>query len=87
MRNLPYKRTPKQDLIIKAVFDFCGRGMKKSEVGETKAVALYLMGRKKGLTLDEKQMEDVWCIQQNLKDKTYVQNLLQNPLQNAQISH
>jgi len=68
MRNLPHKKTKRQDLIIRVVFDFYGPGIQKKDEREAKKIALYLMGRRRGISLNEEQMEKVWCIRKNLQD-------------------
>lgn len=72
MRKLPFKKSPRQELLIQAVFDFYGEGLRKKKYRRAKEMALYLMGRRKGIELDKKQKEDMWYIKGNLSDKTYV---------------
>ncbi len=75
-RRLPIKRSNRQKLIIKAVDDFFGEGISQKEGRLKKDIALWLMGRKKGVSLTEEQKEAVWYIKNNLGNKTYTQNLL-----------
>ena len=74
MRYLPKKRTPKQELIIKAVQDFWGEDGKVSNRTITN-VSLWIMGRKKGVELNEEEKEAVWYVQSNLGDEIYPMNL------------
>jgi len=73
MRNLPRKPSPKQELIIKAVEDFCGGG---GSSNRNKAnAALWIMGRKRGIELTEEEKDIVWYVQQNLADDIYPTDL------------
>ena len=74
MRNLPTKRSEKQTLIIKAVEDFCGadRSTKRNIVN----VALWIMKRRRRITLDEHEKLILWHVEQNLTDYEYCKNLL-----------
>jgi hypothetical protein len=76
IRRLPRKQTTKHKLIIQAVDDFLGEGYPTAQRKLKKDIALWLMGRKKGVKLNEEQKEAVWYIRKNLSDPTYRQNLL-----------
>ena len=73
MRNLPRNKSPKQELIIKAVEDFCGDdgSSKRNKVNAT----LWIMGRKRGIELTGEEKEIVWYVQQNLADDIYPMDL------------
>ena len=77
MRNLPINRTPRHNLIINAVADFYGEGISEIERSESKGVALYIMGRKRGLVLNENQKEVISYVKQNLGDKIYTDSLIE----------
>ena len=79
-RLLPKKRSEKQTMIIQATFDFFGSGLPLREIPQVRDIAIYLMGRKKGITLSEEQKHDMECIKENLKYITYCQSLLSNPV-------
>jgi len=87
MRKLPIKKSPRHKLLIKAVFDFYGGGLKTRRYKEARQIALYLMGRKRRIKLSEGQMEDVWYIKQCLKDKEYMGDLSQQLHQIPHNSH
>lgn len=74
-RNLPIKRTEKQNLTIAATFDYFGKGMAKQEIPAVKAIALFLMNRKKGVKLSEEQKLDMFTIKSNLRDGIYIASL------------
>jgi len=73
MRNLPHNKSPKQELIIKAVEDFCGDdgSSNRNKVN----AALWIMGRKRGIELTEEEKDVVWYVQQNLADDIYPMDL------------
>ena len=75
MRKLPSNKSPRQNLIIKAVFDFYGDSLKKREYKKARAIALCLMGRKKGVVLDKEQIDNLWFIKNNLQDEIYRNSL------------
>lgn len=87
MRKIPFKKSPRQRLLIQAVFDFYGEGLRKKKYRRAKEIALYLMGRRKGIELDEKQKEDIWYIKGNLNDKTYTASPSHKCLKIPQHSH
>ena len=70
MRNLPHKPTFKQKLIIEAVRDYFGE-VNKEERQSVAKIALWLMGRKKGIVLTEEEQEILEMIKVNLADKVY----------------
>jgi len=69
-RVLPRKLSPQRTMILKAVYDFYGE-LPKNISPKIKEVALYIMGRKKGIELNEEQQAVVWYVKQNLQDRTY----------------
>lgn len=75
-RNLPIKRTKKQNLIIAASYDYFGKGMARQEIPAVKAIALFLMNRKKGVKLSEEQKLDMLTIKNNLRDDIYIAALV-----------
>ena len=72
MRTLPKNKSDKQKLIIAAVYDYFGIGSKV----RANQVALFLMGRKRGVNLTDEEKSDVWAIRENLNDTIYVKGLL-----------
>jgi len=79
MRKLPLKMTDAQKLIFWATVDFYGDGLTTKEIPEIRQLAIYLMGRRKGIKLTDQQKDDMWYIRENLKDKVYIESLLQSP--------
>ncbi len=75
-RLLPTKRSEKQSMIIWATFDYYGKGLKKRDVPKARDIAIYLMGRKRGVKLSEEQVSDMWAIRENLLDKLYCESLV-----------
>jgi len=72
MRNLPTKLNQNQALIVEATKDYFGKGAPTSGLQRSIInVSLWLMQRRKGISLNDKEKEAVWCIAQNLKDKVY----------------
>ena len=84
MRKLPSKPSLKQRLIIEAVRDYFGETNLEEKRFITK-IALWLMGRKKGISLTEEEEEALERIRENLKDGLYVSSLSESGLQNAHI--
>ena len=74
MRRLPIKRNQKQEQIIEASRDFFG-DTDKEEGRAVVNIALYLMGRKKGIILTEEDKEIKHLITTNLKDERYLSSL------------
>ena len=74
-RVFPRKLSPQRILILKAVYDFYG-SLPKNISPKIKEVALYAMGRKRRITLDEEQQTALWYIKENLKDRTYRRSLV-----------
>lgn len=72
MRRLPVNKSPKHTLIIRAVYDYFGVGIDKTRANQ---IAIYLMGRKKGVDLTDEEKSDAWSIKQNLVDKFYLEGL------------
>jgi len=71
-RTLPKNKSDKQKLIIAAVYDYFGIGSKV----RANQIAIYIMRRKRGVSLTEEEKSDVWAIRENLNDKTYISGLL-----------
>lgn len=78
MRRLPIKKTNKQKIIIEATFDYFGKEMTNEEKKSAKQIALYIMGRKRGVNLTEEEKSDMWAIRENLGDKVYVDSFKTN---------
>lgn len=72
MRRLPKKKSDKHRLIIKACHDYFGT----VEKVRANQIALWIMNRRKGVKLTEEEKSDLWEIQCNLKDETYIKNLV-----------
>ncbi|OGZ66577.1 MAG: hypothetical protein A3C58_02640 [Candidatus Staskawiczbacteria bacterium RIFCSPHIGHO2_02_FULL_34_10] len=72
MRRLPVKKSLKQKLIMKAVYDYFGIGIDKVRANQ---IAIFLMGRKKGVNLTDEEKSDAWAIKINLTDKVYLEGL------------
>ena len=72
MRTLPKNKSDKQKLIIAAVYDYFGIGSKV----RANQIAIYIMRRKRGVSLTEEEKSDVWAIRENLNDAIYVKGLL-----------
>lgn len=72
MRRLPNNKSPKQQIIISACFDYFGKDINLEEKKSAKKIALWMMGRKKGISLSEQENSDLWAIKANLADETYV---------------
>lgn len=77
MKHLPSKKTLKQKIIINACFDYYGTGISGEDTKVAKKIALYLMGRRKGIVLTEEEKSDLLKIKTNLKDKTYSDSFLE----------
>lgn len=76
MRQLPKKPNKRQKLIIRAVADYYGTGINNQEKSGSKAIALFLMGRKARLQpISVEQKSDMWAIKINLDDQTYINGL------------
>jgi len=75
MRQLPTKRTAKQNIIIKASFDYFGTGISKEEEKSAKKIALWAMNRKKRINLTEEENSGLWAVKTNLDDPTYAKSL------------
>ena len=72
MRRLPNKLNLRQKLIIEATKDFLGEGCPVKGFKRTLTnIALWVMNRKKGIRLDNEELDAVWYIRQNLSDGTY----------------
>lgn len=72
MRGLPKNKSYKQKLIIAAARDYFGVGNKV----RANQIALFIMGRKRGVNLTEEEKSDVWGIKDALNDETYIRGLL-----------
>lgn len=78
MRRLPQKRSPKQKLIIKVAEDYFGE-MNPEEKKSAVKISLWLMNRKKGISLTDEEKEIKETIRPNLQDKVYTLGLTGNP--------
>lgn len=67
-RRLPKNRTPKQESIIQASFDYFGSEATDEDKKSAGQIALFLMGRKRGISLTEEQESAAWAVKQNLPD-------------------
>ena len=74
MRNLPNKKTLKQETIIRAVQDFWNEDKITRKVINA---AVWIMGRQRGVTLDDDEKNAVWYVRENLTDKKYCQSLFE----------
>jgi len=72
MRTLPKNKTEKQKIIINAVYDYYG---KEKNLTRANQVALFIMGRKRGVTLTKEEESDLWAIKTNMSDETYFKGL------------
>lgn len=79
MRRLPNKRTEKHNLIIKAVEDYFGEANPQEKKSITK-IALWLINRRKGVSLIEGEEEIKETIKVNLQDGAYSSVLTGNSL-------
>lgn len=79
MRHLPNNKSPKQNIIISACFDYYGPEINAEETKSAKKIALWTMGRKKGISLTEQESSDLWAVKINLADEIYVEALQQPP--------
>lgn len=77
MRHLPNNKTERQKLIIESCLDYYGSGISKEERKSAKKIALWVMGRRKGISLTENEKSDVWAIKINLEDETYANSFPQ----------
>ncbi len=75
MRHLPNNKSPKQNVIVNACFDYYGTGATAEEAKSAKKIALWIMGRKKGIVLTEEERSNLWAIKINLADNVYVESL------------
>lgn len=78
MRNLPYKPTEKQKLIIEAVKDYFGE-INTEEQKSARKISLWLMGKRRGIDLTEEEKEIMETMRTNLQDKVYASGLVDNP--------
>lgn len=73
MRTLPKNKSDKQKLIIEACQDFFGRGNNSVRANQ---IALFLMGRKRGVFLSQEEIRDMSLIRANLDDEIYTESFL-----------
>ena len=66
MRRLPKKQSQRQVQIIQAVKEFFGEINPEEKKSSTK-IALWLMGRRKGVSLTEKEIDIAWMVKQNMQ--------------------
>jgi hypothetical protein len=69
----------KQRLIFDAVKDYFGEVSSK-EKSSLKNIALYLMGKRKGIKLSDEEKSIVDRIKANLNDKIYLESLSRKAL-------
>jgi len=79
MRKIPNKISEQQRITLYATLDFYGDGLPKKERPSVRQLAIYLMGRRKGIKLTDQQKDDMWYIRENIKDKVYTDSLLESP--------
>jgi hypothetical protein len=72
MRTLPKKKSNKQKLIIAAVYDYFGVGSKV----RANQIAIYIMGKRRGVNLTDEEKSNARAIKENLKDEIYIKGLL-----------
>ena len=72
MRTLPKHKSDKQKLIIAATYDYFGIGSKV----RANQIAIYIMGKRKGVSLTDEEKSDACAIRENLRDGTYIKGLL-----------
>jgi len=72
MRKFPKNKTIKQKLLINVCYDYYGKGMFPNEKVRAGQIALYLMGKRRGIELTNQEKSDMWAIKENLKDKIYL---------------
>ncbi len=70
MRTLPKIKSVRQRLIIDCTHDYFG----VAEMTRPNQIALFLMGRKRGVILSVEEMEDMRCIKINMEDKVYIES-------------
>ncbi|MFA6189913.1 MAG: hypothetical protein WC711_00135 [Candidatus Staskawiczbacteria bacterium] len=76
MRSLPKNLNQKQKIILIATKDYFGEGAPTCDLRRaTTNVSLWLMQKRKGIDLNDEEKGAVWCIAQNLSDKTYSDTL------------
>jgi|SRR3989338_3462189 len=85
MRNLPYKPTEKQKLIMEAVKDYFGE-INTEEQKSARKISLWLMGRKKRISLTEEEEKIKELVRTNLQDKVYSSELVGQPLSEMRCS-
>ena len=78
MKQLPHNPNQRQKLVIEAVGDYFGEA-NPEEKKSIRKIALCLMNRRKGIVLTDEEKEVKETIKQNLKDKTYLAELTENP--------
>ena len=71
-RTLPKNKSNKQKLIIAAVYDYFGVGSKV----RANQIAIYIMGKRRGVSLTDEEKSDACAIRENLGDETYIKGLL-----------
>lgn len=64
MRQLPRKRNLRQAEIIELVKEYFGEENQKSTIAK---IALWLMGKRKGVILSDEEKEDLRLIRANLE--------------------
>ena len=72
MRGLPKNKSYKQKLIIATVYDYFGIGSKV----RANQIAIYIMGKRRGVNLTDEEKSNARAIKENLKDEIYIKGLL-----------
>ncbi|KKQ68588.1 MAG: hypothetical protein A2626_02815 [Candidatus Nealsonbacteria bacterium RIFCSPHIGHO2_01_FULL_38_55] len=74
-RRLPTNKTKEHKMIILAVDDYFGNGCSPADKKLKTNICLWLMRRKRGVSLSDEQKEAVAIVRDNLNDKIYRNNL------------
>jgi len=72
MRTLPRNKSQKQKLFISACHDYYGKGKNEARANQ---IAIWMMGRRRGIKLTEEEKSAMWAIRENLKDTIYTESL------------
>lgn len=74
VRRLPRKRNKRQVQMIQATEEWFGE-MNPVEMKSSVRIALFLMGRRKGIELGEEEQQIAWCVHQNLVAESHQASL------------
>ena len=75
MRTLPKNKSENHKLIINATYDYFGIMDAKQKV-RANQIAIYLMGRKRGVNLTEEEKSIALIVRDNLRDEVYVKSFV-----------